>query len=195
ELLLLALLQGDLLAGEAHALALVGFRRTNRADLGAHLAELLDVDALDRDFRLARALHRDAVRDREIHRVREAEREVQRLALHGGAIADAHELELLLVALGHAFDHVRQVRARGAGGHAAAFAVVLDLQLLVLLLDGDATGHDERQLALGAFDLDRVRRHGGADALWEVDGSFCNSAHSSSLVRPRCRALRRPARW
>src|SRR5678815_604692 len=99
ELLLLALLEFDLLARVSHALALVGLRRTDGADLGAHLAELLAVDALDDDFRLARAFHRDAFRDREVHRVREAEREVQHLALHRGAVADAHELELALVAL------------------------------------------------------------------------------------------------
>src|SRR5262245_19730605 len=92
ELLLLALLQGDLLAGKTDALALVRLRRADRADLGAHLAELLDVDALDDDFGLARRLHRDAVRDREIHGVREAEREVQGLALDRGAVTDAHEL-------------------------------------------------------------------------------------------------------
>src|SRR6185295_14783397 len=94
ELLLLALLQGDLLAGISHALALVRLRRTNGADLRAHLTDLLTVDALDDDFGLARCFHRDAIRNRKIHGVREAEREAQHLALHRGAVADAHELEL-----------------------------------------------------------------------------------------------------
>ena len=60
-----------------------------------------------------------------LDRVRETERQVQLLALHGGAITDADELELLLEALGDARDHVREVRARGTGhrvGEAAARA-------------------------------------------------------------------------
>src|SRR5690349_20252350 len=124
ELLLLALLESDLLARVTDALALVRLRRTDGADLRAHLSDLLAVDALDDDFRLARRLHRDAFRDREIHGMREAEREAQHLALHRGAVTDADELELALVALRHARHHVRDVRARGTGRHAAGIARV-----------------------------------------------------------------------
>src|SRR6185503_19681199 len=111
-LLLLAFLHHDFLAGIAHALALVGFRRAVAPDHGRDLADLLAVYALYYDLRLARRLDRDAVRNRELDRVREAEGQVQVLALQGGAVADAYELELALEALGHARDHVREVRAR-----------------------------------------------------------------------------------
>src|SRR4051812_9788168 len=129
ELLLLALLQGDLLTGKTDALALVRLRRTNGANLRAHLTDLLTVDALDDDFGLAGRLHRDAFRNREVHGVGEAEREAQRLALHRGAVTDADELELALVALRHARHHVGQVRARSAGRHARTSAGVGHLQL------------------------------------------------------------------
>ena len=84
-----------------------------------------------------RRLDRDAFRNRIVHRVREAERQVQHLALHRGAEADADQLELLLVALGHARDHVREVRARGAGLHARGRrrSTYFTASCLVLLLD------------------------------------------------------------
>jgi hypothetical protein len=41
----------------------------------------------------------------------------------------------------------------------------LEGQLLVLLFDGHAIGDDQRQLALGALDLDHVGGHGGGNAL------------------------------
>src|SRR5579872_1285365 len=60
ELLLLALFQRDLLAGVAHAFALVGLGRANVANLGSGLTNLLPVRALDHDLGLARRLDRDA---------------------------------------------------------------------------------------------------------------------------------------
>src|SRR5687767_15946154 len=114
-LLLLAYLHHDLLAGVAHALALVGLRRAVSADHRRDLADLVAVDALHDDLGLARRLYRDALRHREVHRVREAEREVQALALDRRAVADADQFELALEAPGDARDHVREVRARRAG--------------------------------------------------------------------------------
>src|SRR5262245_46385591 len=61
-LLLLAFLHDDLLAGIAHALALVGLRRAVSADHGGDLADLLAIGALDDDLGLARRLDRDALR-------------------------------------------------------------------------------------------------------------------------------------
>src|SRR5690606_38481526 len=45
--LLLRFLQLDLLAGIAHALALVGLRRAEATDIGSHLADALHIGALD----------------------------------------------------------------------------------------------------------------------------------------------------
>src|SRR4030095_4570579 len=100
-LLLLAFLHHDLLAGVAHALALVRLRWAVPTDHGGDLADLLAVHALDHDLGLARRLDGDALRHREVHRVREAEREIEALALYGGAGADAHEAGVALGGPGH----------------------------------------------------------------------------------------------
>ena len=47
--------------------------------------------------------------------MREAQAEVQVLALHGGTVADAHQLELALEAILHARHHVGDERARQRG--------------------------------------------------------------------------------
>src|SRR6185295_9659942 len=172
-LLLLAFLQLDLLAGVTHALALVGLGWAHIADFRRHLADLLPVDALDEDFRLARRFDRDALGHRIADRMRKAEREVQRLALHGGAEADALELELLLVALGHAEDHVGEMRARGARLHARLFTRELHRELLLFLLDRHALVQRQRQGALGALHRHRFAGDGGRYALRQVDGSVC----------------------
>src|SRR5882672_3055397 len=67
-LLLLAFLQLDLLAGVAHTLALVGLGGANVTDLRGHLTDLLPVDALDEDFRLAGRFDRDAFGNGVTHR-------------------------------------------------------------------------------------------------------------------------------
>src|SRR4029079_19403786 len=90
--LLLRFLQLDLLARVPHALALVRLRRTEVADVGGHLADLLHVRALDENFRLARRFDRNALGRGVDDRVREAERQVQVLALRGRAITDAAQL-------------------------------------------------------------------------------------------------------
>src|SRR6185312_7519808 len=144
--LLFPLFEGDLLVGVTYALALVGLRRADIADLRGHLADLLPIDALDDDLGLARGFDGDPLRNRENHRVREAEREIERLALHLRAKADTHELELLLVALGDALHHVGQVRARGAGECTRLAGVgVLDLQALLRLHDGDTRPEREAE--------------------------------------------------
>src|SRR5439155_20486178 len=110
--LLLAFLAPDLFAGVAHALALVGLRRTDLADACGHLADRLLVDAADADLGLPRHDEGDALRRRNVDVVREAELHAEGLALHRGAVADAHQLEHALVALGHPHDHVVHQRAR-----------------------------------------------------------------------------------
>src|SRR6185503_19580931 len=90
-LLLLGFLDHDLLAGIAHALALVRLRAAVGAHFGRHLANHLPVHALDHDLGLGRRLHLDALRHRVAHRVREAEREVQLVALCLRPVTDTHQ--------------------------------------------------------------------------------------------------------
>src|SRR5688572_9052826 len=94
--LLLRFLQLDLFARVAHALALVGLRRAEIADVRGDLADLLHVRALDDDLGLAGRLDRDAFGRGVNDRVREAERQVQVLALRLRAVTDTDELELAL---------------------------------------------------------------------------------------------------
>src|SRR5439155_24944009 len=62
RLLLLRFLDGDLLVGVAHPLALVRLRGPVGADLRGNLSDLLLVGALDQDLRLHRRLDADALR-------------------------------------------------------------------------------------------------------------------------------------
>src|SRR5262245_41550320 len=148
---LLGFLQGDFFAGVAHALALVGLRRTERADLRGDLADALLVGALDQDLGLGRHRDGDAFRGLEHDRVREAERQVEVLAGERGAIADTDQLQLLLVALADALHHVVEKRARGTRG-AAVLALDGALDLAALDLDLDAVHAGELQRALRALD-------------------------------------------
>src|SRR3974390_3316159 len=72
-LLLLAFLAEDELAGILHALALVGFGRTEGADFCRNLTDPLLVDAADDDLGRLRRGDRDSFRDRVDHVVTEAE--------------------------------------------------------------------------------------------------------------------------
>src|SRR6202030_818319 len=63
-LLLLRLFQRNLLIGILHALALVGLRRPEAANLGRGLPDPLNIDALDDDFGLARRFDGHALRNR-----------------------------------------------------------------------------------------------------------------------------------
>src|SRR5690242_20596173 len=129
SLLLLAFLAEDVLAGVLHALALVRLRLAEAADLRRHLADLLAVDAGDDHLGRLRRRNRDAGRDRVDHVMAVAERDLQVLALHGGAVADAGDLELLLESLGDACDEVRHQRARGPPHGACALALVARIDL------------------------------------------------------------------
>src|SRR5690242_13994432 len=101
-LLLLAFLAHDLLAQIHDALALVGLRLAEAADLRRHLTHALLVGARDLDGGRLVALDLDVGGDREIDVVAVAELELERLALDRSAIADAADLQRLAVTLGHA---------------------------------------------------------------------------------------------
>src|SRR5262245_53375204 len=76
-LLLLSFLAEDVFVHVFHALALIGLGRTESADLGGDVADLLLVDATDDDLGGLRRRDRDALRDRKIHVMREAELQLQ----------------------------------------------------------------------------------------------------------------------
>src|SRR5690606_2474388 len=112
---LLGFLADDGFVGVLHALALVGLRRTESTDLGGDLAHQLLVGTGHDHLGLGGRGDGEALGGGEHPRVREAEREAQVLALDGGAVAHAHELELALEALRDAMDHVGHDRTDGAG--------------------------------------------------------------------------------
>src|SRR5678816_2804227 len=100
----LAGLATDVLAGVAHALALVRLGLAGRADLGRDLADELLVDADDREAGRVLDLEGDALRGIDLDRVAVAQVELELLAVERGAIADAGDLQALAVAVGHADD-------------------------------------------------------------------------------------------
>src|SRR5690606_39938932 len=91
---LLGFLHDDLLAGVADALALVGLRLAERADLGRHLAHLLLVGAADQDLGLRRRGQGDALGGGVHDREGEADAKVQVLAMDGGAETGAPQLKV-----------------------------------------------------------------------------------------------------
>src|SRR5512139_3646217 len=100
-------LAADLLARVANALALVRLGLAQLADVRGGLADQLLVDALDAEPGGPVDREGDPLGRVERDRVRVPELELQLgRALRQHAVADADDLELLLVALGHADDHV-----------------------------------------------------------------------------------------
>src|SRR5690606_4283960 len=115
RLRLLGFLAADDFVGIRHALALARLRRAEGADLGRHFTDALLVGALHQDVGLGRGRQGDAFRRLEHHRVREAQGQAQVLALHGGTVTHADQLQLALEALRHTLEHVGQDRADGTG--------------------------------------------------------------------------------
>src|SRR5262249_51451738 len=131
------------LAQVAHALALVRLGFADLADVGGHLPDCFLVDAPHRDAGRLRYLELDAVGRLHADGMAETERELDRaVALRGGAVADADNLELLGEALRHADDHVVDERTGQAVLRPVLTLVVrtLDHELAVVLADRDDTG-------------------------------------------------------
>src|SRR6185503_9326771 len=170
------------LAHVADALLLVRVRLAQAADLRRHLAHLLPVDAGDGDP-VGLGVHRDldAGRDRVHDGMRVPEREHDLLPLDVGAVADAHDVELLGEALGDAADRVVGQGAGQAVQGALTLLVVLarGLQLAVLQLERDARRHRRRQLALGSLDLQAVRLDLDLDTLGDRDDLTSDPRHGS----------------
>src|SRR5690606_19898951 len=113
-LLLLASSADDLLARILVALALVGLGAAIFAEVSRDLTALLLVETRRDDFRRLRNSNSDASRHVVDHFVAEAERKLQVLALHGSAVTDAADFELLFKAVLHANKNV--------GDHSAGHA-------------------------------------------------------------------------
>ena len=90
------------------ALALVRLRLLQLADASSSLTDKLLVDSGHREQRLRLRSNRElnALGWGDGDRVREAQGELQVLALSNHAVTGTRDLEVLLVALGHANNHV-----------------------------------------------------------------------------------------
>src|SRR5437870_8052936 len=106
----LARLAADPLAAVEDALAFVRFGRTDLPHFGGDLADNFLAGALDVDAGRLGHVDRDPFGHRVADRMRVADTDDQRIALAGGAVADPNQLELLLVTLADAFDHVPDQR-------------------------------------------------------------------------------------
>src|SRR6478672_1729631 len=190
DLLLLAFLAPDLFARVAHALALVGLRRTQLANDGCDLTHGLLVGAGDLDFRLLGHREGDAGGRFDVDVVREAELQRQGVALHRGAVTDADQVQALFKAGGDADDHVVDQGA-GQAPHGARTLVVLadgQVQAVVALGDFDLFSNGPGAFALGTLHRDGLAVERDSHALRDLDGAFSDTGH---LSRP-CRGLRRP---
>src|SRR5579875_977240 len=141
------------LAGNANAFLLVRVGRTQRAKIRRDLPDLILVRAGDGQMRLLFDGDLYAFGNRKFHRVRIPECEDDVLALHFGAVADAHDIELLLESLGDP--------RNGVGDQHA-----------VLLLKTNSARQRDRKLALGALHV-----HG---ALLDLD--FYGRGHRDNFV-------------
>src|SRR5260370_5167220 len=141
------------LTGDAHALLLVRVGRTERAHVRGNLADLALVRAAYDDVRLLFHRNLNAFRNRKFNRVRLAEREGNHLALQLGAIADAHDVELLLEARRHPMHGVGNQRASEAVKSAVLFRRAKGGQHAVLLFEGDAMRDREGKRALRPLQL------------------------------------------
>ncbi len=183
--LLLAFLAEDGFVGILDALALVRLGLAEGTDLGGDVADLLSVDAGHHDLGRLRHLDRDPFRDRIDDVVAVAELDLQVLALQGGTVADAVDLELALEAFGDPHHHVGEQRAIGAPHRAGALGLDarVDLDLALVDLGLDIAVQYDRQRALGAFHLDRLPFHHGGDAGRDGHGFLSDTRHD---VCPGC---------
>src|SRR5512145_1360951 len=181
----LAFLATDDLLRVLDALALVGLRLAERADLRGGQAEEVLVDPLDREPGLLRVhLGGDALGELEDDRVGEAEGEVDLLALDLRLEADAADLEHLLVALAHAVDGVADEGA-GEAVEAARLAALVgaeDLHLARADLDLHHGVDGEGHLPLRTLDLDRVPGDGDLHLLRDLDWKLADSRHDGSVT-------------
>src|SRR6267378_6991189 len=187
----LARLPADALTAVEDALALVGFGRADLPHLGRDLADVFFTRPFDIDPRRLGDVDRDARRYRVADRVRESHVEHQRLALTAGAITHADQLELLLIALAHALDHVPDQRPGEAVQRAVLFRLTrpFDDDAAVLHRDAHRRIQHPGQLRLAALDRNGVVRDRDRHARRNLDRELANPTHGVTKrnTRPRHR--------
>src|SRR5690554_1432850 len=124
SLLLLAFFAEDVLASIANALALVGLWLAPCADLGRNLTHGLLVNSTDDDFRRRGDSDRDSLGGLVDHFMAETKQQLDILALHGSAITNALDRQLLFEARRNTGDHVLDQCTGGAPGGARKARVV-----------------------------------------------------------------------
>src|SRR5262249_40655699 len=109
--------------------------------------------------------------------MRIAESKLDVLALHLGAIADAHDLELALEAFLDAVDHVRDERAHEAvqRTHGTVVGAARDGHHVVRETHGEAARHGLTELALRSLRANGLALHGHLDPLRDGDGLLTDS--------------------
>ena len=122
--------------------------------------------------------------------VGETNPQLQRVTLQRREVADAHDLQTLLVADRNAGHHVGDNRPSQTVQFSRCARIGLpgDVEFLAIvrLLNGDFGPVGERQFTLGTFDGDglAVDRHGHTGR--DRDGLFTDAAHGRSLVIGWC---------
>src|SRR5207237_5801185 len=148
--LLFSFFAEDVLVRVFNAFAFVRLGLAEGADYGGHMANLLLINAGDHDLGRPGYRNRNAFRDRIDDVVAITELNLQVLALQGGAITDATDLEATLEAFGHARHRVGEQRTirspHGAGALGIVARVHLDLAALHHGPDEDV--HRDPQRAL-----------------------------------------------
>src|SRR5215831_1456606 len=176
---LLAFFAEDVFARVLDALALIGFGLAESADFGGDVADFLLVDAGDDDLGRLGYRDRDALRDRINDVVAIAELDLQVLALQGGAIADAADLESALETFGHSRHRIGEQRPAGPphGARALGIGARIDLDFAALHLGRHIAVQRDRKRALGALHLDELALHAGGDAGGNRNGFFSDTGH------------------
>src|SRR6516164_4936631 len=176
---LLAFFAEDVFARVLDALAFIGFGLAESADFGSDVADLLLVDAGDDDLGRLGYRDRGALRDRINDIVTVAELDLQVLALQGGAIADAADLESALETFGDSRHRISEQRPAGPphGARALGIGARIDLDFAALHLGRHIAVQRDRKRALGALHLDELALHAGGDASGNRNGFFSDTGH------------------
>src|SRR5436190_3839605 len=197
-------LPADVLAFVFDALALVGLRRADPAEVRRHLPHQVPIRPADREPGRVLDLDRDARRRIEDHRVGESHLERKLLAVHLRAVPGADDLEHLAETVRHSQHHVRDVRAHRAERGIARRPLRRDLRRGARDRDRRAREHVRREVALGplhphpaARDLDRDSgrdrnrlpshsRHSSSYQIWQTSSPPSPASRASrSVISPR----------